>query len=167
MFRKQFVKDPSKQNFYQNKAADFIKNMEGVENFKVLPQSGNNAKYISNGNLFEGKDLENKNQASKSIDFYWEYNNKECYASHKYTKEGGGAQDNQYKDIQEFLNDSRDNNLKNTIFIAICDGNYYKNKDNKTGDKTKLERLKRLSNNKNTFVTDIEGLKDILKKLDE
>lgn len=163
-FRRCFVKEPSKQNFYQNKAADFIKNIDGVENFKTLPQNGSNALYIINGNIHKGENLKNKNQDSKSIDFYWEYNNKKFYASHKYTKEEGGAQDNQYKDIQSFLIDSRDNNLKDTNFVAICDGDYYQNKDNKTKDSSRIERLKRLTNNNNTFVMTINEIPAFLKK---
>ncbi|WP_299245260.1 hypothetical protein [uncultured Brachyspira sp.] len=165
IFRKIFAKEPSKQNFYQNVAAEYIKNIDGVEDFEVLPQGGDKAMYMVSGNLIQGKSLKNKNQNSKSIDFYWRYYKYEVYASHKFIKEEGGAQDNQYQDVQNFLNDSRDNNLKDTYIIAICDGNYFKSKDNKTGDETKLKRLERLTNHKNTFVIDIERLGSILKKI--
>lgn len=89
------------------------------------------------------------------------------YVSHKYTKDEGGAQDNQYKDIQEFLKNSRDTSLKNTIFLAICDGDYYKQKDSKTGDITKIERLKKLTDNKTVFVITIDELKTFLRKFDQ
>ena len=165
MFRSVFAKDPAKQNFYQNKAAEYISTMNNVKNFKVLPTNGDNAKYIINGNISEGKELKNKNQDTKSIDFYFEYGKYNIYASHKYTKNEGGAQDNQYKDVQEFLKNSRDNNSKYTKFIAICDGDYYQHKDTKSGDNTRIERLERLTDNKKVFVTNIDGLASVLKKL--
>lgn len=166
MFRSVFAKDPAKQNFYQNKAAEYIKSMNNVKNFEVLPTNGDNAKYIVNGNILEGKNLKNKNQEAKSIDFYFESGKHKIYASHKYTKNEGGAQDNQYKDVQAFLNNSRYNNLKDTKFIAICDGDYYQNKNSKSGDDTRIEQLQRLTDNKNVFVTDIDGLDSVLKNLE-
>lgn len=165
MFRSIFAKDPAKQNFYQNKAAEYISAMNNVKNFKVLPTNGDNAKYIINGNISGSKELKNKNQDTKSIDFYFEYGEYNIYASHKYTKNEGGAQDNQYKDVQEFLKNSRDNNSKDTKFIAICDGDYYQHKDTKSGDNTRIERLERLTDNKKVFVTDIDGLASVLKNL--
>jgi len=77
----------------------------------------------------------------------------------------GGAQDNQYKDIQDFLNHSRDCNEKNTIFLAICDGNYYLQKDSKTGDESKIKRLQRLTDNKTSFVLNINELVELLKNI--
>ena len=75
----------------------------------------------------------------------------------------GGAQDNQYKDIQDFLHHSRDCNEKNTIFLAICDGDYYLQKDSKTGDETKIKRLQRLTDGKTSFVLNIQELPAFLR----
>ena len=166
IFRCVFAKEPSRQNIYQNIAAKIIESVNGIKNFKVLPSGGKNAYFIINGNIFKGENLISKNQDAKSIDFYFEYGNFQFYVSHKYTKDEGGAQDNQYKDIQEFLKNSRDTSLKNTIFLAICDGDYYKQKDSKTGDITKIERLKKLTDSKTVFVITIDELKTFLRKFD-
>ena len=40
---------------------------------------------------------------SKSIDFSWNTKDYTIYASHKYTKDEGGHQTNQYEDLQNFI----------------------------------------------------------------
>ena len=57
-----------------------------------------------------------------------------------------------------------DCNEENTIFLAICDGDYYLNKDSQTGDATKIDRLKSLTHNKTSFVLSIKELKLFLEK---
>lgn len=52
---------------------------------------------------------------AKTIDFEWDYKGYKIYASHKYTKDRGGAQDNQYKDLQEFIRQCRESTLKKTF----------------------------------------------------
>ncbi|GMO67412.1 MAG: hypothetical protein Ta2D_12990 [Rickettsiales bacterium] len=163
IFRCIFIKEPSKQNLYQNLAATYIKSLENVENFEVLASGGKNAIYLTNGKIFTGKDLKDKSKDIKSIDFKWKKGETTFYASHKYTKDEGGSQDNQYEDIQKFLRNVIDNNEKNTIFLAICDGEYYQTKDSKTGDATKIERLKKLTTY-NSFVLTINDLKEFLNK---
>lgn len=165
VFRCVFAKDPSKQGFHQALAADVISSMDAVEDFKVLSSSGLNATYLSNGKLFTGKDLRNKYKDTKSVDFYWKCRSFEFYACHKYTDIAGGGQDNQYKDVQDFLRHSRDCNEKNVIFVAICDGDYYLKKDAATGDGTKLARLERLTDGKTSFVRTIDDLEDFLNKI--
>ena len=57
-----------------------------------------------------------------------------------------------------------DCNEKNTIFIAISDGEYYQRKDSKTKDPSRIERLKRLTDNKTVFVITINELEHLLEK---
>ena len=57
---------------------------------------------------------------------------------------------------------ARDCNEKNTIFLAICDGSYYLQRDSKTGDETKIKRLQRLTDNRTSFVLTIDKLQDFL-----
>lgn len=166
IFRCVFAKDPAKQNIYQNIAAKIIENTKGVRNFKVLNQGGAKAIYIINGSIFEGKNLTNKNQNTKSVDFRFEYGKFTFFASHKYTKNEGGAQDNQYKDVQEFLREARDSTLANTVFLAICDGEYYQHKDSKTGDEARLKRLQRLTDRRSVFAINIDGLGEFLKNFE-
>jgi len=164
IFRCVFSKDPSKQNLYQTLAATFIQSLPMIINFEVLASGGKNAVYIENGKLFYGTDLINQAKEAKSIDFSWDVGEIKFYASHKYTKDSGGAQDNQYIDIQNYLKNTRDNNNKNTVFLAICDSKYYQQKDSKTGDETKIIRLQRLTDNKTSFVLTINELHNFLKK---
>lgn len=164
MFQCVFIKEPSRQNLYEKLAGKYIESLEIVENFKFLSSGGKDAKYMINGKMFKGCDLEGQAKDTKSIDFQWTVGNWEFYATHKYTKDGGGAQDNQYEDVQKFLHNTRDCNIKNTIFLAICDGEYYLAKDSKTGDETKIQRLQRLTDNKTSFVMQINELKDFLQK---
>lgn len=162
IFRCVFIKDPGRQNIYQTLAANYIKSLDIVTNFKTLPSGGKNALYLTNGKIFTGKILGKQAKETKSIDFKWETNGTLFYASHKYTGEDGGAQDNQYEDIQKYIKHTADCNEKNTVFLAICDGDFYLKKDSKTGDKTRLDRLSRLTNNKTSFVLNINQIKEFL-----
>ncbi len=162
IFRCVFAKDPAKQNLYQTLASKYINDLNLVQNFEVLPSGGKNAIYLSGGKILKGLFLKNQAKDIKSIDFKWLLGDTIFYASHKYTEVDGGAQDNQYKDIQDFLNHSRDCNEKNTIFLAICDGDYYLQKDSKTVDKTRIARLTRLADNRTSFVLNINELGEFL-----
>lgn len=162
IFRCLFAKDPAKQNFYQKLASQYIRSLNIVKNFKVLPAGGKNAIYLTKGKIFKGESLKKQPKDTKSIDFTWNCKDYIFYASHKYTEKSGGDQDNQYKDIQDFPNHARDCHEKNTIFLAICDGDYYLQKDSKTGGKTKIKRLQRLTDNETFFVLNINELEKFL-----
>lgn len=162
IFRCVFVKDPAKQSLHQKLAAKYIKSLALVRDFKSLPSGGKNAIYLTNGKIFRGLDLKEKSKDTKSVDFIWKCGEKIFYACHKYTEISGGAQDNQYKDVQEFLKNTRDCNEKDIIFVAICDGEYYLGKDSSTGHVTKIERLERLTDGKTSFVTTINKLEEFL-----
>ena len=120
---------------------------------------------MTNGKIFTGNQLGKQAKDIKSIDFEWNTKEFKIYASHKYTEMNGGAQDNQYKDIQDFLHHARDCNQKNVLFLAICDGDYYLQKDSKTNDNTKIERLKRLTDGRTSFVLTINELRSFLQQL--
>ena len=138
-----FAKSPAKQNFYENTACQMIQNMTGVENFQKLP---NHSTYVCNGSIIQRKELKIYPSA-KTIDFKWQYKEHTIFASHKYTKDSGGSQDNQYRDVQEFIRQSRDTKLSKTIFIAIADGDYYMTENGKAGT-TKIEHLASLCTRK-------------------
>ncbi len=165
IFRCIFAKDPAKQNIYENLASKYISSLDDVQLFQKLPSAGDNALYLTSGKLLTGSELKNQAKDTKSIDFCWVTNNTTIYALHKYTKDEGGAQDNKYADIQEFLKNSRDNSLKDVIFVAICDGEYYQRRDSKTGDNNRILRLKRLTDNKTAFVLTTDTLCDFLKTI--
>ena len=101
---------------------------------------------------------------SKSLDFYWEVkvDNEvlKFYATHKYTNEGGGAQDHQYNEIISFLNNANQVKKSNISFLAISDGNYYTNPYKGT---TKLEYLKEHFSGQRTeaiAIKELDGLID-------
>ena len=105
-------------------SAKIIQNIKGVEDFQNL---SNNSLYLVSGVVISKseKDKGGFQSKTKTIDFYWKYKGKIFYASHKYTRQGGGSQDNQYKNLKEFIKQANDSNKKDEYFIAIADGEYY------------------------------------------
>jgi hypothetical protein len=163
MFRAFFAKDPGKQKIHENIAALFIGSLPSVKNFKQL---SNGELQILRGAVMPRKEVRamGANRSAKTIDFKWDTNNLCVYASHKYTKGSGGGQDNQYEDLQHFIREANESHLKNTIFLAIADGNYYEARDMDAGV-TKLQRLRQLSNRRSVFTLTIGELKEFLRKL--
>ena len=162
MFRAHFAKDPGRQNLYEKLAGQYIKSIKGVKNFEKL---GSNLKVILNGAVMTRAQLRQLGgvDEAKTIDFEWYYHKHHFFASHKYTKGEGGGQGNQYKDVQIFIKQATPSTLKDTFFIAICDGNFYDCKDTVTNT-SRLERLKNMANNKNVFAMKLTELKDWLEK---
>jgi hypothetical protein len=139
IFALNFIKEPGRQNFHENVAAKHIASIKGIKNFKQLPKSGKNALVVSNGVIMSLTSFNNSVEKIKTIDFEFIFNKTQFYASHKYTKDNGGSQDNQYYDLRVFMENARKNSEKDIIFLAICDGSYYQNKIG--GFKTKIEQL--------------------------
>ncbi|TPE56968.1 hypothetical protein FJO69_02550 [[Mycoplasma] falconis] len=118
-----FAKDPNKQNIHEIIASEFIKPIDGVTNFKILPKSGKNAIYLtSDGNVLK---YQPDFKSLKTIDMTWEYKNITFYASHKYTYDEGGAQDNQFEDVKRFLESVQKIINPNVFFVCLTDGLYY------------------------------------------
>lgn len=145
IFALNFVKDPGRQNFHENIAAYTLKSLADIHNFETLPKGGKNAKVINNGMLVSLEQSRKSISNPKTIDFKWEIKTKSgktitCYASHKYTKDRGGSQDNQFNDLKSFMEHAYKNNEKDILFFAICDGNYYQQID-RTTNKSKIEEL--------------------------
>ena len=155
MFAAHFAVSPSRQNIYENIAAQHIGTLPNVKNFQKLPTG---ALSVSQGAVMSRAELARHGGRSgaKTVDFTWEVGKTRVYASHKYTKEEGGAQDNQYQDLQQFIKEARDSSLKSTVFIAIADGPYYKGR--------RLKNLKSLANGRNVFALSIDELPGLLKK---
>jgi len=66
---------------------------------------------------------------SKSLDFQWETGNFTVYAAHKYTKEGGGNQDSQFKEMRDLLEKFQKASVNScTALLVIVDGPYYSEK---------------------------------------
>lgn len=160
LFRWAFVLDPKKQNFYERYAAVHIRAMPGVREFEQLP---NNKLGIAGGmviSVSEGK-ARGANPESKTIDFAWKHGDLTYYASHKYTKDAGGAQGNQYKDLQDFLAEANKSTAPGSVFLAIADGPFYDGQNGKRG-MTRMDNLNRIANNRNVFALTIDDLAEFM-----
>lgn len=105
-----FMKDPLRQNFIEKMVAELL-------NTNILPQAGKNSiRFNSKGELGH---LKTPN-TSKAADFY--INN--TYITQKYTRGFGGAQDNQYNDVVDFLLKGSQQHKVG----AILDGSYWEEK---------------------------------------
>ena len=155
-----FSKDPSKQNFYEKTAAEFISNINEVHNFKNLPGSGKNTIFIVDDEIGPSKIKKQTEFEIKSIDFSWEFatNNIACYAFHKYIKENGGAQDNQFNDVLSCIKAAKSKTKNsNHKVLFICDGEYFIDK--------KMNILKKEIENNNHVVLRIEEVENYLNNL--
>ena len=104
MFASCFAKDPIKQNYTEKIAEQLL----GV---KHLPNNG--ISFSKEGELCNGCFSDN----SKSVDFIRD----NTYITQKYTRGNGGAQDNQYRDVIQFLTYGS----KQHKVAAYIDGSYY------------------------------------------
>ena len=123
MFAAWFAKEPRRTRFHERIASEWLQGVPSVECFETLPVAGKDAWYIAtDGELRQGK----KPPGVKSLDFRWCTRDHTVYASHKYTKEGGGNQDSQYSEVQatlKYFQQCADSD--NTVLLAIVDGPYY------------------------------------------
>ena len=171
-FACQFAVDPGKQTIHEHNAANYIKNnIPFVYEFEELESNTKNSLYVDNGAVV--KKQENQEVKTKSIDFRWCYKFKDkklyFYATHKCTNERGGAQDNQFKDVEIFLNEARNSINPNIVFLSITDGTYYEKKIKKYGKEiTRLEYLKQAYKGQRVISTTANDLlKDIIPFIEE
>lgn len=158
-----FCKDPQKQSIHEKTAAKFIQDNKHVLKFKKLPASGANALFLHDGKIITKKEHDKLRLTSKSLDFFWEIKSGEetiqFYATHKYTNEGGGAQDHQYNEVISFLNNANQVKQPNVFFLAICDGSYYKDPYKNS---TKLQYMKDNFSGKRTEAVSIQELDGLI-----
>ncbi len=122
MFASHFAIEPRRQSFHEGIAAQWLEELDEIQNFQTLPKSGKRAYYItSDGEVRRGM----KPAPSKSLDFTWVTGSTRFYAAHKYTKEGGGNQDSQFNEMRLLLEHFMKGMATNTVLIVIVDGAYY------------------------------------------
>ena len=127
-----FAKDPKKQNFTEKLVAELLK-------VEKLPASGKNCiRFNQDGDIV----ATNNGDVSKSADFYING----VYYTQKYTYESGGAQDNQYNDVRDFLIKGS----KKYKVGAIVDGAYWNNK--------RLQLQQMFKDNPNVVITTVDEL---------
>ena len=167
MFAVTFATDPARQNLYEKLAGDYIKSIEFISQFKKLSYSGKDALYIIRGSVINGetKASSGGSTEAKSIDFYWEHKGKKFYAFHKYTRESGGAQDNQYNDMKSFIENANSSARQDHFFFAIADGAYFDTQNGQAGI-SKIENLKQLANNqRGVYALRLSELYELLKDM--
>lgn len=102
-----FAKDPSKQNISEKLVGEIL-------NITKLPAVGKNCiRFTAEGDIVSNSGV----NVSKSADFKIG----DTYYTQKYTKEEGGAQDNQYNDVVDFLTKG---SIKHKVG-AILNGAYW------------------------------------------
>lgn len=161
IFAVYFAVDPAKQKLHENLAAEYIKKLHFVKDFKQLNASD---MLVSQGMVISKQKFRNLGGTAKAktIDFFWRCADKNFYASHKHTKESGGSQDNQYNDLKNFLSEANQSTKSDNYFLAIADGPYYQQND-KDSNTTKIENLKNIANEKHcVFALTIEELASFL-----
>jgi len=153
MFAAHFAKEPRRTNFHEKLAAQWLQELEQIEHFRTLPKKGKESLYV-NG---DGKIIKNGNYTkSKSLDFMWRTGNTTCYAMHKYTKQSGGDQDNQFKEMEALLRRFMQCENEDCILIVIVDGDYY------TDPKMKTLRYLTRSHAPKSYAVHIEDVPAIL-----
>ncbi len=153
-------KEARRQNIHENAAADYVKSLEAVSEFRKLPSVGRNACYVNrDGQMVTRDQLGNAPRPSKSIDFQWRTGRLTCYAAQKYTKEGGGNQDNQFNEVERLLEHFQRRTNNDTALFVLVDGPYY--------NEERLTRLKGLTRLQSpySYVTSINELNSILEGL--
>lgn len=143
LFVLNFIKEPSKQTLHQNLAKQFMLDMNCITDFHVLPASGKDSLFVINGIVMKEEQKKSSSVSVKSIDFEWKFKNDigesiQCYASHKYTHQDGGAQTQQFTELMTFLENAQ-KHKQNLFFYAICDGRFYQSPYE--GSLTKIEYL--------------------------
>lgn len=156
MFAANFAREPRRQGFHEIVARDWLEKKTRL-NIEVLPKSGPNSFYVTRDGVIT-KIPREEQKPSKSLDFKWTHGNVNFYAMHKYTKEGGGNQDSQFKEMIDLLtNYQRATNPSNAL-IVIVDGPYY--------NQTRMQRLKMRTRTSPplSFAVPIQEVPDILMK---
>lgn len=123
IFAAHFAKEPRRTGLHEKHAAKWIQGLPLVSEFHVLPKGGPGAIYVtSDGNIHRGP---LGNRPGKSLDFIWKTGDKTCYAMHKYTREGGGNQDSQHKEMVSLMRNFQSCNDRTCALFIIADGPYY------------------------------------------
>lgn len=143
-----FAKNPTRETIHQTYAIDEIKkSLPYFSSFRALPAGGKNALYVISGEISGQEARKKTKRAVKSIDAEGVITaggkDIRIYFSLKYTKDEGGAQDNQYGDLITFLKEGAKSKEKDVFFIAIADGEYYRKRETKYAEKeeSRLEYL--------------------------
>ena len=121
-FASGFAKLPAKQSSSERTQLSYL-GKRGIK-LENLVAGGDNALRLLDGNIITGDDRGGK--ATKSFDF--KRTDIDEYLFAKVTTGHGGGQDNQYRDVLDFLKQSTEYINKHDddiTFVALVDGDYY------------------------------------------
>lgn len=154
------AREARRQNIHEKQAADFIQRLELVTEFEKLPSLGPNALYLNrDGQDVTGRQLGRAPKPSKSIDFQWHTASTRCLAAQKYTKESGGNQDSQFKELELLLRNFAQRTYNGLALFILVDDAYY------TEDRLNLLRgLVRLQPPR-SYVTSVNSLQGLLRSM--
>jgi len=135
-FASMYAKDASKQNMSEILQKDFLSKRN--IHIEKLNAGGSKASRLMNGEFITGNDRGGK--ATKSIDFKYE----DEYIFAKVTTGQGGGQDNQYRDVRDFLKEANEYDIKygDKKFTALVDGDYYTEEKLKTLKKFETKNIR-------------------------
>jgi len=154
------AKEARRQNVHEKSAADYVQELSQVEQFRKLTSTGPNACYVNgDGQIVTRAQLAGARPPSKSIDFQWRTGTVACYAAQKYTKEGGGNQDNQFNEIQSLLRNFLQRINNDVALFVLVDGPYYT--EARLGQLRGLMRLQ----NPRSYVASVNELLPILHEI--
>ena len=153
-FRKIMASKANRQSVHEQTFWVALKATLGTEHVTKLPVAGKNAVYLEKGKMVAAEDKSPWN-LSKSLDFKVEIAGNTFLICHKYTRQEGGSQDNQYADVQALLLQAR--GCQKAHVIAVCDGEYY-NQD-------RMKNLKKHFTTKKVHVCKSEDLEDLIVNL--
>jgi hypothetical protein len=133
-----FRKDPCKQSIHENSQIQWIK-MNKYEDIEKLP-SNLHGVYLEKSELKKRTTTNRVKNGTKTFDAY--IPSRKIYVVLKYSTTEGGAQDNQYRDVENFITQIngyfQENKNSDYTFEFYLDGKYY--------TRNKLEHLETLCN---------------------
>jgi hypothetical protein len=134
-------RNASRMDYFERTLARYLETLDVVKSVRILPKGGKNAIHASKGELLVGG---GKRNHIKSLDLEVEFQNgKKVYVIHKYTKQGGGAQDGALRDALFTLGQGKSDNGKKRIDLVAClDGAFYQKIRTRTG-MSRMDEAKR------------------------
>lgn len=153
-------KNPGRMDYYEDTLVRFLEKEHEIARIKKLPKSGPNAKHIWRGEIHTGG---GKRGDVKSLDLEVEFKNGHIlYVVHKFTKEGGGAQDNQYREAKSALSQVRlPSGMAKVNLAAVLDGDYYSKTSSQGISKLEATKLEHTDAVVCTYMTFISETKSI------
>lgn len=168
--------DPIRQSVCEKLASEYIRSLQHVVNFQVLPRSRKNAVIVYNGMVLSAEDARERYADDrqhtilpKSVDFQFDIDAGDgrllrVYAAHKFLHEPGGSQDGQNQDIMNFMVHAEQNSDPDTLFMAFCDGEYFTRK-NQFGYSKLMDHQSRFSRKKKLYVMGTDELRGLIPHL--